>query len=304
MKIQSDLLKKLSDNSRFPSPSKTALEIIRLCKDESVSLNDISRVIRVDPVLSAELLKYANSALLSTGTPVSSIEKATIKLGMVTVANLAVGFSLLLDHRLGKCKSFNYDLFWSASLAQAVAAKKIAENNQDYFSDELFVCGLLAHMGELGLATVFPEEYSEILNRYLPRKERRAEERRYFELDSAELTTELFLSWGLPEIYAIAAGSHEDHLFDNQNGSNTEYVRRLLHGAFKISLIIHGDAESPKLPELHRTLEKCSISTIPEGQDFILDTIAAWEGLGASFNITLPPTIKVGDIEMFLNQDR
>lgn len=302
MKNKTEIFEKLSNARKFPSPSKTAMEIVRLCNDERASLNDISNVIRVDPALSAELLKYANSAFLTTGIPVSSIEKAAINLGMVTVANLAVGFSLLAGHRLGKCKSFNYMLFWSASLAQAVAAKKFAENNRDHCAEEMFVCGLLAHMGELGLATAFPDEYAAILDRKLPRRKRKAEERRCFELDSAELTAELFLSWGLPEIYALAAGLHEEFLTDNSDGSDIDYVTRLLNGAFKISLFIHSDLEAPTWPVLLRTLEECSTDKVPDGRDFVLDTIATWEDLGASFNITLSPKKMVDNLSHFLGQ--
>lgn len=74
---------------------------MRLCHSETTSLADIAQVIQTDPALSAELLKYANAAFLSTGIQVASVQKATVKLGMETVVRLALGFSLLSHNKKG-----------------------------------------------------------------------------------------------------------------------------------------------------------------------------------------------------------
>ena len=52
-----DVFNKLSATKKLPTPSKTALEVIRLCHSDTSSLNTIAQVIQTDPSLSAELLK-------------------------------------------------------------------------------------------------------------------------------------------------------------------------------------------------------------------------------------------------------
>ncbi len=194
----------------MPAPSATVMEVLRLCNSEESSLNDIADLIQTDPALSAEIIKYANSAFLATGVQVASIQKATVKLGMNTVVALALGFSLLADNRAGSCKNFDYPLFWRTSLAEALAARELSRRDGNFDPNEIFICGLLAHIGSLALATLFPEEYAQILENQPANTPPRSLEQHRFGIDSGEFTTELFLSWGLPAQYALAAGFHED----------------------------------------------------------------------------------------------
>ena len=154
-----DIFNKLNATQKLPTPSRVALEVMRLCHSESASLGDIAKIIQTDPALSAELLKYANSAFMSTGIQVTTIQKAAVKLGMRTVVNLALSFSLLSHHRDGRCQAFDFAEFWSLALSRAIAAKCIGSSGNEFEGDELFICGLLAQMGKLALASLFPEQY-------------------------------------------------------------------------------------------------------------------------------------------------
>ncbi len=157
------IIRQLRESKRLPSPSRVTLEVIRLSQSETTSMADITRVIETDPALAGELLKYANSSLLGNSPPVVSIHRAATRLGLNNVVNLALGFSLLSRNQAGNCRNFDYPRFWSRSLAQAVAARSIAEIQGKHDPEELFVCGLLSHVGELALASVYPVEYGKIL---------------------------------------------------------------------------------------------------------------------------------------------
>lgn len=240
MTQREDVFKKLKANPKLPTPSRTALEILRLCRSDTSSLSEIAQVIQIDPALSSEVLKFANSAFLATGIQVASIQKATVKLGMKTVMNLALCFSLLSVNKGGNCSEFNYDNFWSTSLAQAIAAKTLANLCSTYDPDEMFVCGLLSHIGELALASLYPKEYGSILSDQPSREVRINLERAQFGIDSAELTTELFLDWGLPAPYVLAAGFHEELATVDLGGSTTKKVSELLHVSYQIALLCQG----------------------------------------------------------------
>ncbi len=239
MAIKKDIFNKLKANPKLPTPSGTALEILRLCRRDDSSLGEIAKVIQGDPALSAEVLKYANSAFLATGIKVASIQKATVKLGMTTVMNLALGFSLLSANKNGNCVEFNYDCFWSTSLAHAVAARTIASYGKSYDSEEMFVCSLLSHIGELALASLFPREYGTIIKDQPLREVRIQLERSQFGIDGAELTTELFLDWGLPASYAYAAGFHEDLDMVELGDTTTRDVAELLNISCRIAHLCH-----------------------------------------------------------------
>lgn len=48
---------KLDEEFKLPSPSGTALEVLRLCNNETSSLHEIAEIIQTDPALSAEIIK-------------------------------------------------------------------------------------------------------------------------------------------------------------------------------------------------------------------------------------------------------
>jgi two-component system, cell cycle response regulator len=240
----------LSADFTLPSPSSTVIELMKLCNSESSSLNEIADLIQADPALSAELIKYANSSLMATGVQVASVHNATIRLGIKNVVNLLLGFSMLTNNRGGSCKNFDYPLFWRTCLAQALAAYEIAKLNKDFNPDELYVCGLLSQIGKLSLATIFPKEYEKILVDQPPNTPMNLDELEKFGIDSAELTTELFLSWGMPANYALAAGFHEDYANLVLGSGQTQRLAVVLYIASNIAKMCQSDEPLFEILEL------------------------------------------------------
>lgn len=202
--------KKLKESFVLPSPSGTVIEMVRVCNRTDSSLADVADVIQTDPALSAEIIKYANSAFMATGIQVASVQKAAVKLGMKNLVSIAMGLSLLAKNQSGGCKNFDYPLFWRTCLARAIAARELSKMNDELEPDELFVCGLLCQMGRLALSAIFPEEYDQLL--VDPQIQNTLAEKEYavFGIDSAELTCELFLDWGMPAPLALAAGFYQE----------------------------------------------------------------------------------------------
>ncbi len=309
MPSRQEVFTRLHSSRKLPSPSRTAMEIIRLCANEDTSLTDIANIIQTDPALSAELLKYANAAFLATGVQVASLHKATVKLGMRTVVNLALGLSLLADNKQGKCPTFDYDQFWSVSLLQAIAAKAIAGYDLDFDPEEVFICALLSHMGQLALASLFPEEYGALLAEHgfrstgqggitdgqglppsSPANElRKALEMKKFAISSSEMTVELFLEWGLPADYALAAGFHDDLDYAELGRGRTQRLAELLNLAHHLAWLGHQDR--PAAAELLAIAESAhSFKAMPDdfGQVFD-DIIRQWHDWGQVFHIHTRP---------------
>ena len=309
MSTRRDIFIKLNKTKKLPTPSATTLKVIRLCQDEATSLNDITQVIQTDPALSAELLKYANAAFLSTGIQVASIQKATVKLGMRNVVNLALGFSLLSKNQKGQCKAFDYDTFWSKSIFRAIAAKTIAGLSQVFDPEEIFVCGLLSNIGQLALASLFPQEYTDIFNEFgfdscadcgsINALEiladnpssllRKTLEQEQFEISSSELTTELFLDWGLPAPYALAAGFYDELDLIELGTGHTQKIADILKLSDQMSNLCH--LAQPTSEQLY-SFEKASREFGINEADFsgIFDSIIKqWHDWGEIFKIWTPP---------------
>lgn len=281
-----DVFLRLAQKYSLPSPSQTVMEVIRLCQLEDSSLSDIASCVETDPALSAKIIGYANSAYLSSGIQVASVQKATVKLGMQNVVNLAMGFSLLDKHKSGQCKQFDYALYWKNSLAEGVAARKIAAKCGEFDPNEMFVCGLLAHIGSLALATIFPEQYGRLQEdapTNIPLKE---SEVARFGIDSAELTSELFFSWGMPASYAIATGFHEaiDHL--ELGTGATQRAAVILYMAHQIALMCQ--SEEPLFELVEAVINTASAFSIEIGEfsKIYKEVVAAWHDYGELFDIS------------------
>ncbi len=209
-KRRKEVFAKLKKSFVLPSPSGTVMEMIRVCNKPDSSLSDVADVIQTDPSLSAEIIKYANSAYMATGVQVASVQKAAIKLGMKNIVSIAMGLSLLAKNKSGSCEHFDYALFWRTCLARAIAARELSKMNSEFEPDELFICGLLCQMGQLALCSIFPEEYDKILVDPPILCTLREKEQTVFDIDSSELTVELFLDWGMPAHLALASGFYQE----------------------------------------------------------------------------------------------
>jgi len=164
--IRDNYLKKIKAYIvRMPSLSTTVVKVLETCNDPQASANDLQRVISLDPVLTGRVLKLINSAYFSLGKPISSLTRAIIMLGVNTVKNLALSFSIL-DNLKGKAENqfFSADDFWQHSLCVGVVAKALSTliGVPVAAREEYFVAGLLRDLGKLPLRIEFPKEYYRI----------------------------------------------------------------------------------------------------------------------------------------------
>lgn len=195
---------------KLPSPSGVGMQILRLTQDEDYSTSELTATIRSDPALSGRVLKMANSVGSSSVEPATTVAAAALRLGVTTVRNVALGFSLVSTYREGACRAFPYDAYWSDSLARAVSAQVLSRNLGTGAPAEAYVCGLFSGIGRLALACVHPEAYARILEARPPDDRRLIElEQDCFEIDHNEVSEALLADWGLPPAYGQAIAAHE-----------------------------------------------------------------------------------------------
>ena len=202
-------LEEMRLNGRLPSPKGVALAIMQACSDENSTLEDIARIVATDPVLTARLLRQANSAGVGGLRPVAAIPEAVKRLGLGAVRQLAMGFSLVDQYHAGPCTSFDYQRFWSHSLLMGVALQTLGSMVRVASPDELFACGLMARIGCLTLATIHPVEYAELLEGCRDDAELAARERERLEADHNDVTVAIFDSCGIPRSLAEPVFYHE-----------------------------------------------------------------------------------------------
>ncbi len=255
---------KLKASGRLPSPKGLAMSIVRLLQRNDYKIDDLVRLVQSDPVIAGELLKFSNMASFGHGRPIISLSEAVTTLGASRVRVLVLALSAVHDHRSGHCTQFDYEQFWSRALATAISAQTLARYAK-INAEENFTAGLLCGLGELALASIFPDRYGEIISSSGVGTLKRIElERVAFGNDHRELNATLLLEWGLPEVLVTAIYHCEaPDEADLQDGSRIHGLTLSLHIALAMAEICVADAEArwALLPNLYAKAARLGIRT-------------------------------------------
>lgn len=267
-------IEELRTSGRLPSPKGVALAVMRLARRDDVTMEKIAEVVQTDPAITGRLIRLANSAL-HAGRPVAALRDAVVRLGLCTVSQVTLGFSLVDQYRDGPCKAFDYERFWSRSLLMALAAREFGQRARLRGVEELFACGLLADIGSLALATAFPSEYDEVLRRAeqgdapLLRLERQA-----LQTDHDECTAELLREFGIPQTLAEPVYYHRCPAASGfAPGSRPERILQALALASRVADL--GFASEAARAELRSALvtEAAQIGLDAESLDTLMERI-------------------------------
>lgn len=225
---------------RLPTLPGVAVEVLRLCKEEETTLDDLAEALAHDPALSARLLRFANSSLYNLGQEVTTIQRACLVLGMKTVQLMSLSFSLAetLPQSEGDT-AFDYRQFWHRSLVCAVAGRTMAGMAGLLSEDEAFLCGLLSHIGQMVLAECVTDDYMQVLTTCEGNWPTVEEEEQRLGFDRADVGSALLRSWSLPEIISTAVGAMYDvhRLADTADKDTRDIVRIMNIAALTVDLL-------------------------------------------------------------------
>jgi HD-like signal output (HDOD) protein len=184
----------------LPSIPKVVQEVIESFNNEDVSIEEISKKLSADQVLSAKILRLANSSYYHVSRSVGTVDDAVLMLGFMTVRTLVVSTGLT-----GSFKSMggvDLKLFWRYSLHTAIVAKWLAKK-QALNSDLAFTVGLMHAIGQLVMHAAMPEQTLQIDKIASPVDARRLDvERTTFGYDFADVGAELAKRWRFPDDFS------------------------------------------------------------------------------------------------------
>ena len=184
----------------LPSIPKVVQEVIESFNNENVSIEEISKKLSADQVLSAKILRLANSSYYHVARSIGTVDDAVLMLGFMTVRTLVVSTGLT-----GSFKSMagvDIKLFWRYSLHTAIVAKWLAKKLQ-LNSDLAFTVGLMHAIGQLVMHACMPEQTLQIDKIASPIDARRLDvERTTFGYDFADVGAELAKRWRFPEEFS------------------------------------------------------------------------------------------------------
>lgn len=280
----------LSD--QLPSPNGVALAVLALSKREDVTLGEIALAIQTDPALSSRLIKLANSAS-QISRPVVSVQEAVARKGVKSVCQLALGFSLIDQYRDGGCAAFDYPEYWSHSLLMALSMQALATHVRIGESSELFICGLLAQVGQLALATLYPQHYSDVLTAYQanPTRSLAEHEAAHLETDHIEMGSALLADWGIPGVYAKPMALYEgpNHSGNIHDSRTTSLIMMLRMAHWLADLALCDADQRPQLTQVWLT-QAAKLDILSEDAVYLIDdVIAEWHDWGTLLKIHTEP---------------
>lgn len=188
---------------------------MQLCQDENLSLKELAQTIQGDPALAGRIIKIANYVNPNRSRAIASVTTDTlILIGIHAVRQVVLGLSLVDNYRDGRCKLFDYEQFWSQSVAMGSAAHAICSVIRVAAPAEMFNCGLMSGVGQLALVTVRPEAYCEILSQGLDSSAKSLQEaqQEHFGLSQREMMVFMLQDWGIPKLFIDALYYHDDPL--------------------------------------------------------------------------------------------
>ncbi len=190
---------RLREAKRLPVPHGPAADLVRYRASGGDSLTTIVQAVGSVPSLARFLIRVAN--LDRPDSAVITLEDACQHLGAGACVRAAIAHSLIDQYRDGPCKCFEYEPFWSRSLATGLAACRLAEREESLESIEAFLAGLLGQIGRLALATVHPGTYARLLafcGTKAPETLARLEREKY-DLDHNDVTAAMLDDWAPPD---------------------------------------------------------------------------------------------------------
>ncbi|TBO27925.1 HDOD domain-containing protein [Aquabacterium lacunae] len=186
----------------LPAVPKIVHELIDSFNNEDVSIDDIAKKIAADPVLSARLLRLANSAYYHVSRTVGSVDDALMMLGFVTVRTLVISSGLTSGFKA--MPGMDLNAFWRYSMHAAAVSRWVAKTTGNNV-DLAFTVGLMHGIGELVMHAGMPEQMLQLDKMAGPHDPRRLDmETSSFGYNYAVVGAELARQWKFPPAFANA----------------------------------------------------------------------------------------------------
>ncbi|MGE5386906.1 MAG: HDOD domain-containing protein [Betaproteobacteria bacterium] len=193
------------------------MELLSSFASEDFEVNDIARKISYDQALSARVLRVANSSFFGLPGKISTIQEAIVLLGFRAVRSMVLAVSMSNAFKTDHCRGFNAHDHQRHCLGASIVAWNLADM-VGCSRDLAFTAGLLHDVGQLALASNFPQEYGNALA-YQRQHDCfiTTAEREILGMDHAEVGGVLAEIWHFPKPLRLAVAGHHLPTTDSQD---------------------------------------------------------------------------------------
>jgi HD-like signal output (HDOD) protein len=210
--------KRLEQLDDLPSLPQSLHQVLSELEADGSTAASLECIIGEDPLLTARILRVANSPAYGSAKEISSVARAVTVLGFDEVRNLvALSLSGSFSSDLG-ADGFNIRQLWLHLVATARVAQLLAQQIPTLKPDEMFTAGLIHDLGRVLSCLYLQEEMREIVETCRNEGVSMLEAEQKLGLSHAEVGTFLAVKWGFSDLLAsvvryhhapVGAGNHE-----------------------------------------------------------------------------------------------
>jgi putative nucleotidyltransferase with HDIG domain len=214
-RISSDkLMEFVSRGINLPPLSALAAQLVSAAAQpqSAIVVGRLAELIESDPVLTAKILRLANSPYFGVRRGVTSVRHAIALMGLgETLSFLAFAVVKSRVAESAQTTRFRMEDFWTHSWACATTARMLGTPQYlvRTLPGELYLAGLLHDIGKVALALHAPDDFDACLEvaqeRGIPLFEA---EREVLDFDHATLGAQMLEGWRLPQLILEAVGCH------------------------------------------------------------------------------------------------
>ncbi len=159
-----DEIKQVTRNIiNLPTLPTVVAKMIELVDNPKTTASSLGKLISSDQVLTAKLLKLANSAFYAFPRKIGTVNLAIVVLGFDMIKSLALSASVIDRFSKENDRIFDVMKFWEHSVGCGVAGRVVAAEYGYRVSGEVFTAGLLHDIGKLILREYLNLEFQEII---------------------------------------------------------------------------------------------------------------------------------------------
>ncbi len=197
--MNTNLEKKLDSINNIPTLPSLASQLLELLGSVNVSMTKISKIMEVDPSMTAKVLKTVNSAYYGLRKKVDTLRMAFVILGLNEVSDIVLGLSVVQTFSTKTNTEFDLKRFLEHSAITANISKKLTKLFRIPTHGEEFTAGILHNIGKTIIHQYLEEDSKKIIdlvkNHGLSELEA---ERIILDSDHCEIGSWLGKKWKLP----------------------------------------------------------------------------------------------------------
>ncbi|MFH2058939.1 MAG: HDOD domain-containing protein [Pseudomonadota bacterium] len=199
---KSDISKVLDlEDKKLPSFPQVAAKLMEAFRDDTASLEDLSKIVETDPGLSIRILEIVNSAMYGLGRKITALSEAMVYLGLNEIKKLAIEMTVFDKlFKSGRSGEFDRLLFWRHCLSVAVLSSLIAKETNYPEPEEAYIAGLIHDLGKIFLDIRGRKNYGEFILQLTTSTDQVIEkERSFIGMGHDDVGAYLCSMWKLPE---------------------------------------------------------------------------------------------------------